>query len=48
MRAPSWPSGFEMLRPIIQAMLPATSAMPRMASPSSQAIGFILVSRSSR
>ena len=23
MRAPSWPSGLEMLRPIIQAMLPA-------------------------
>ena len=48
MREPSWPSGLEMLRPIIQAMLPETSAMPRMASPSTQAIGFILASRSSR
>jgi hypothetical protein len=48
MRTPSSPSGFAMLRPIIQAMLPATTAMPRMANPSSHASGFILASRSSR
>ena len=36
------------LRPIIQATPPETTAMPRIASPSSQAIGFSLASRSSR
>ena len=48
MRAPSRPSGRLMLRPITQAMLPETIAMPRMASPSSHTIGFSLASRSSR
>ena len=41
-------SGLVMLRPIIQAMLPETSAMPRMANPSSQTIGLSLASISSR
>ncbi len=47
-RAPSWPSGRLMLRLIIQAMLPEITAMPRMARPSTHAIGFSLASRSSR
>jgi len=34
MRLPSWPSGLEMLRPIIQACCPRSRRMPRMARPS--------------
>ena len=47
-RGPVLRSGLEMLRPITQAMPPETTAMPRMAMPSSQMIGRSLSSRSSR
>jgi hypothetical protein len=46
-RLPSRPSGRLMLRPIIQAMPPAITPMPRMARPSIHMIGLSLASISS-